>query len=132
MKLFDIETSVKVLTTSLILNCFLLLYDPRCVATSGSEVMDKLMDVLLGILDLERPDTHTINNIVIPSVDLIYCYADCLTVHESASSGALVAPAVILLKKLLLSPYETVQTSSRSFCQLNSLFIFHVPSGVFF
>ncbi|CAA6661511.1 unnamed protein product [Spirodela intermedia] len=80
--------------------------------THGSEVVDGLMEVLWGILDLERPDTQTVNNIVIPSVDLIYCYAECLTLHGSVASGCSVAAAAVLLKKLLFAPYETVQTAS--------------------
>lgn len=71
------------------------------------------MEVLWGILDFERPDTQTVNSIVIPSVDLIYCYAECLTLHGSAASGCSVAAAAVLLKKLLFAPYDTVQTASR-------------------
>ncbi|XP_020522820.1 auxin transport protein BIG [Amborella trichopoda] len=80
--------------------------------THGSGVIDGLMDVLWGILDLEQPDTQTINNIVIPSVELIYCYAECLALNGSNASAKSVAPAVLLLKKLLFAPYEAVQTSS--------------------
>ncbi|XP_078439464.1 auxin transport protein (BIG) [Wolffia australiana] len=78
----------------------------------GSEVVDGLMDVLWGILDLEKPDTETINSIVIPSVDLIYCYAECLTLHGKAAPGCSVASAVVLIKKLLFAPYEAVRTAS--------------------
>ncbi|MQL86782.1 hypothetical protein Taro_019315, partial [Colocasia esculenta] len=70
------------------------------------------MEVLWGILDLERPDTQTINNIVIPSVELIYSYAECLAVQGCTPSGCSVAAAVTLLKKLLFAPYEAVQTAS--------------------
>lgn len=78
----------------------------------GSGVVDGLMQVLWGILDLERPETQTINNIVIPAVELIYSYAECLALHGTEASGCSVAPAVALLRKLLFAPYETVQTSS--------------------
>lgn len=71
------------------------------------------MQVLWGILDLEQPDTQTINNIVIPSVELIYSYAECLALHGNNEVGRSVKPAVILLKKLLFAPYEAVQHSSR-------------------
>uniref|UniRef100_A0A6N2MZV9 Auxin transport protein BIG n=1 Tax=Salix viminalis TaxID=40686 RepID=A0A6N2MZV9_SALVM len=70
---------------------------------NGSEVVDGLMQVLWGILDLEQPDTQTLNNIVISSVELIYCYAECLTLHGKDSTGRSVAPAVLLFKKLLLA-----------------------------
>ncbi|XP_073003648.1 auxin transport protein BIG [Typha latifolia] len=80
--------------------------------THGSGVVDGLMQVLWGILDLERPETQTINSIVIPSVELIYSYAECLALHANEASGQSVAPAVALLKKLLFSPFEAVQTSS--------------------
>lgn len=79
----------------------------------GSEVVDGLMQVLWGILDIEQPDTQTMNNIVISSVELIYCYAECLALHGRDTGGRSVAPAVVLFKKLLFSPNEAVQTSSR-------------------
>lgn len=79
----------------------------------GSEVVDGLIQVLWAILDLERPETHTINSIIIPSVELIYSYAECLALQGNQTHS--VAPAVGLLKKLLFAPYEAVQTSSR-FC----------------
>lgn len=82
-------------------------------AVSGSGLVDGLMQVLWGILDLEQPDTQTINNIVIPSVELIYSYAECLALHGNDAVGHSVAPAVVLLKRLLFAPYEAVQTSSR-------------------
>lgn len=79
---------------------------------NGSEVVDGLMQVLWGILDLEQPDTQTLNNIVISSVELIYCYAECLALHGKDTTGHSVAPAVLLFKKLLFSPNEAVRTSS--------------------
>lgn len=79
----------------------------------GSGVVDGLMEVLWGILDSEQPDTQTINSVVIPSVELIYSYTECLALHGSSVSGQSVAPAVAMLKKLLFSPYEAVRTSSR-------------------
>lgn len=79
----------------------------------GSEVINGLMQVLWEILDLEQPDTQTMNNIVISSVELIYSYAECLSLHGKDTTGHLVAPAVELLKKLLFFPNEAVQASSR-------------------
>ncbi|KAF7130273.1 hypothetical protein RHSIM_Rhsim10G0059600 [Rhododendron simsii] len=81
--------------------------------TNGTEVVDGLMQVLWGILDIEQPDTQTMNNIVISSVELIYCYAECLALHGKDSGEISVAPAVSLLKKLLFSSNEAVQTSCR-------------------
>ncbi|KAJ0099623.1 hypothetical protein Patl1_21605 [Pistacia atlantica] len=78
----------------------------------GSEVMDGLMQVLWGILDLEQPDTQTMNNIVISSVELIYNYAECLSLHGKDTTVSSVAPAVELFKKLLFFPNEAVQASS--------------------
>ncbi|KAF6154728.1 hypothetical protein GIB67_035693, partial [Kingdonia uniflora] len=43
--------------------------------------IDGLMDVLWRIFDIEQPYTKTINKIFIPSVELIYCYAECLMLH---------------------------------------------------
>lgn len=80
--------------------------------TNGSEVVDRLMQVLWGILDIEQPETQTMNNIVISSVELIYCYAECLALHGTDAGSHSVAPAVSLFKKLLFSPNEAVQTSS--------------------
>ncbi|WCJ25516.1 auxin transport protein (BIG) [Euphorbia peplus] len=80
--------------------------------SNGSNVVDGLMQVLWGILEFEQPDTQTMNNIVIGSVELIYCYAECLALHGKDTIDLSVAPAVILLKKLLFSPNEAVQTSS--------------------
>lgn len=79
---------------------------------NGSEVVDGLMQVLWGILDREQPDTQTMNNIVVSSVELIYCYAECLALHGKDGGGSSVAPAVSLFKKLLFSDNEAVQTSS--------------------
>ncbi|KAL5095744.1 hypothetical protein RYX36_000071 [Vicia faba] len=80
--------------------------------TNGSEVVDALMQVLWGILDFEQPDTQTMNNIVMSAVELIYCYAECLALHGKDSGVHSVAPAVELLKKLLFSSDEAVQTAS--------------------
>ncbi|XP_017240355.1 auxin transport protein BIG isoform X1 [Daucus carota subsp. sativus] len=79
---------------------------------NGSEVVDGLMQVLWGILDVEQPETQAMNNIVISSVELIYCYAECLALHGKEAGLQSVAPAVSLFKKLLFSPNEAVQTSS--------------------
>ncbi|KAG6720767.1 hypothetical protein I3842_03G077400 [Carya illinoinensis] len=78
---------------------------------NGSEVVDGLMQVLWGILEFEQPDTQTMNNVVISSVELLYCYAECLALHGKDTVRS-VAPAVVLLKQLLFSPNEAVQTSS--------------------
>ncbi|KAJ7974259.1 auxin transport protein (BIG) [Quillaja saponaria] len=80
--------------------------------SNGSEVVDALMQVLWGILDFEQPDTQTMNNIVVSSVELIYCYAECLALHGKDTGASSVAPAVVLLKKLLFSTNEAVQTAS--------------------
>ncbi|KAJ3693241.1 hypothetical protein LUZ60_008721 [Juncus effusus] len=81
--------------------------------THGSEVVDGLMEIFWSILNLERPDTQTINSIVVPCVDLIYSYAECLaSIAEEESSTLAVAPAISLFKQLLFAPYEAVQTSS--------------------
>ncbi|KAK2986274.1 hypothetical protein RJ640_021843 [Escallonia rubra] len=80
--------------------------------TNGSEVVDGLMQVLWGILDIEHPETQTMNNIVVSSVELIYCYAECLALHGKDQGLHSVAPAVSLFKKLLFSPHEAVRTSS--------------------
>lgn len=78
----------------------------------GTELVDGLMQVFWDILDLDRPDTQMINSLVIPCVEFIYSYAECLALHANEKSGVSVAPAVALLKKLLFAPYEAVQTSS--------------------
>ncbi|EEE69254.1 hypothetical protein OsJ_28507 [Oryza sativa Japonica Group] len=80
--------------------------------THGTELVDGLMQVFWGILDLDRPDTQRINSLVVPCVEFIYSYAECLALHSNEKSGVSVAPAVALLKKLLFAPYEAVQTSS--------------------
>ncbi|XP_015696271.2 auxin transport protein BIG [Oryza brachyantha] len=80
--------------------------------THGTGLVDGLMQVFWGILDLDRPDTQTINSLVVPCVEFIYSYAECLALHSNEKSGVSVAPAVALLKKLLFAPYEAVQTSS--------------------
>ncbi|QCE12751.1 E3 ubiquitin-protein ligase UBR4 [Vigna unguiculata] len=80
--------------------------------TNGSEVVDVLMQVLWGILDFEQPDTQTMNNIVMSAVELIYCYAECLALHGKDAGVHSVAPSVVLLKKLLFSSNEAVQTAS--------------------
>ncbi|KAL8471843.1 hypothetical protein ACS0TY_029181 [Phlomoides rotata] len=80
--------------------------------SNGSDVVDGLMQVLWGILDIEQPDTQTMNNIVISSVELIYCYAECLTMHGKDVGTKSVTPAVALLKKLIFSTNEAVQTAS--------------------
>ncbi|XP_022962536.1 auxin transport protein BIG [Cucurbita moschata] len=79
---------------------------------NGSHVVDELMQILWGILDLEQPNAQTLNNIVISSVELIYCYAECLALHGPDTGRRSVAPAVVLLKKLLFSSSEAVQTAS--------------------
>ncbi|KAL9674543.1 hypothetical protein QQ045_030815 [Rhodiola kirilowii] len=78
---------------------------------NGSGVVDGLMQVLWGILDVEQLDTQTMNSIVITSVELIYCYAECLAMHGKEGESPSVAPAVSMLKKLLLSSNEAIQTS---------------------
>ncbi|XP_010525132.1 PREDICTED: auxin transport protein BIG [Tarenaya hassleriana] len=79
---------------------------------NGSEVVDSLMHVLWGILESEPLDTQTMNNIVMSSVELIYSYAECLASQGKDADMHSVAPAVRLLKKLILFPNEAVQTSS--------------------
>jgi E3 ubiquitin-protein ligase UBR4 len=79
----------------------------------GTELVEGLMQVFWGILELDRPDTQTINSLVVPCVEFIYSYAECLVLHSKEKSGVSVTPAVALLKKLLFAPYEAVQTSSR-------------------
>lgn len=76
-------------------------------------MVDKLMQVLWGILDIEQPGTQTMNNMVVSSVELIYCYAECLALHGKDVGMHSVTPAVTLLKKLIFSSNEAVQTSSR-------------------
>lgn len=74
------------------------------------------MKVLWEILTREQLDAQTINNLVIQMVDIIYGYAECLSLQHACNSGApesTVAPAVALLHKLLFAPYEPVRTSCR-------------------
>lgn len=78
-------------------------------------MVDGLMQVLWGILELEQPDTQTMNNIVMSSVELIYSYAECLASHGKDAGSHSVAPAVTILRKLLFFPNEAVKTSSRYF-----------------
>ncbi|XP_057522070.1 auxin transport protein BIG [Amaranthus tricolor] len=80
--------------------------------TNGSQVVDGLMQVLWGILEIEQPDTQTMNNIVVSAVELIYCYAECLALHAKDVGGHSVSAAVVVLKKLLFSTNEAVQTAS--------------------
>ncbi|CAN1244214.1 Auxin transport protein BIG [Linum perenne] len=87
---------------------------------NGSEVVDGLMLVLWGILDLEQPDTQTMNNIVVCAVELIYCYAECLASRCGDAGKSSVAPAVAVLKKLLFYPNEAVQSSSRYLLAISS------------
>ncbi|CAH9092629.1 unnamed protein product [Cuscuta epithymum] len=82
------------------------------IEMNGSEVVDGLMQVLWGILYIEQPDTQTMNNIVVSSVELIYCYAECLALHGKDGGRSSVAPAVSLFKKLLFSTNKAIQTSS--------------------
>ncbi|GAB2232789.1 hypothetical protein Drorol1_Dr00011846 [Drosera rotundifolia] len=79
--------------------------------TNGTQVVDGLMQVLWGILELEQPDTQTMNNIIITSVELIYSYAECLALCEK-DAGDSVSAAAVLFKKLLFYPIEAVQTAS--------------------
>ncbi|ESQ49882.1 hypothetical protein EUTSA_v10019869mg [Eutrema salsugineum] len=79
---------------------------------NGSEVVDNLMQVLWGILESEPLDTPTMNNVVMSSVELIYSYAECLASRGKDTGDHSVAPAVQLLKALILFPNESVQTSS--------------------
>lgn len=88
-----------------------MMYDELYFA--GTELVDGLMQVFWGILDLDKPDTQTINSIVVPCVEFIYSYAECLGLHSHEKTRVSVGPAVALLKKLLFAPYEAVQTSSR-------------------
>lgn len=79
----------------------------------GPSLVDGLMKVLWDILSAEQPDSETVNNLVIPCVDLIYGYAECLAIHESngIATSMCVAPAVTLFQKLLFAPYDAVRAS---------------------
>ncbi|KAL9261274.1 Auxin transport protein BIG-like protein, partial [Drosera capensis] len=79
--------------------------------TNGTQVVDGLMQVLWGILELEQPDTQTMNNLIITSVELIYSYAECLALREK-DAGDSVSAAAVLFKKLLFYPNEAIQTAS--------------------
>lgn len=78
-------------------------------------MVDGLIQVFWEILVREQLDAQGINNLVIPVVDLIYSYAECLTMHgcRAAPAETLITPAVALLRKLLFAPYEAVRTSCR-------------------
>ncbi|KAK8717695.1 hypothetical protein V6N13_044953 [Hibiscus sabdariffa] len=78
---------------------------------NGSEVVDGPMQVLWRVLDLEFPDTQTMNNIVISAVELIYSFAEFLALHGKDAGRRSVAPAVKLFITLLFFPNEAVQTS---------------------
>ncbi|KAG6555165.1 hypothetical protein Mapa_003204 [Marchantia paleacea] len=80
---------------------------------NGTTIVDELVKVLWEILIWEQLDAQTINNLVIPMVDLIYGYAECLALHASTGVAprVSVAPAVALLRQLLFSSYEAVRTS---------------------
>lgn len=87
-----------------------------CLIFSGPAVVEDLVKVLWEILTREQLDAQTINNLVIPMVDIIYGYSECLSLQQgqaSAASESVVAPAVALLRKLLFAPYEAVRTSCR-------------------
>ncbi|KAL2641590.1 hypothetical protein R1flu_009177 [Riccia fluitans] len=80
---------------------------------NGTSVVVDMVKVLWEILTWEQVDAQTINNLVIPMVDVIYGYAECLALHVTTGvpPRASVAPAVALLRQLLFSPYEAVRTS---------------------
>jgi E3 ubiquitin-protein ligase UBR4 len=73
------------------------------------------MGLLWELLTVENPDAETVNSLVLPSVDLIYGYAECLSLCAQNESRTLmsVAPAVALIKKLLFFPNEAVRASCR-------------------
>lgn len=78
--------------------------------------MEDLVKVLWEILTREQLDAQSINNLVISMVDIIYGFAECLSlqqVHDNGDPQRAVAPAVSLLRKLLFAPYEPVRTSCR-------------------
>ncbi|KAG6469695.1 hypothetical protein ZIOFF_070625 [Zingiber officinale] len=64
----------------------------------GPQVIDGLIQVLWAILYWERPETQTINSIIMLTVELIYGYAECYLALHGNQTGS-VAPAVALLKK---------------------------------
>ncbi|CAM8973962.1 unnamed protein product [Rhodiola kirilowii] len=65
----------------------------------------------MGISGCGATDTQTMNSIVITSVELIYCYAECLAMHERGVRARLLLLQFQCLKKLLLSSNEAIQTS---------------------
>jgi E3 ubiquitin-protein ligase UBR4 len=78
--------------------------------------VEDLVKVLWEILTREQLDAQSINNLVISMVDIIYGFAECLSLqqgHENGDPQRAVAPAVSLLRKLLFAPYEPVRTSCR-------------------
>ncbi|MCO5564796.1 hypothetical protein L7F22_018464 [Adiantum nelumboides] len=79
----------------------------------GPSVIEDLMKVLWELLTLELPDAETVNSLIVPSVDLIYGYAECLALRTDNGLGTpvSVAPAVTLFKKLLFAPHEIVRAS---------------------
>ena len=81
----------------------------------GSSVIEDLMRLLWELLTVEHPDAETVNNLVLPSVDLIYGYAECLALctYNVFGTSKSIAPAVELFKKLLFSPNEAVRASCR-------------------
>lgn len=84
------------------------------LAQHGTSVVEDLVKVLWEILTREQLDAQSINNLVISMVDIIYGFAECLSLqqgHENGDPQRAVAPAVSLLRKLLFAPYEPVRTS---------------------
>ncbi|XP_024381357.1 auxin transport protein BIG isoform X3 [Physcomitrium patens] len=84
------------------------------LAQHGASVVEDLEKILWEILTREQLDAQSINNLVIPMVDIIYGYAECLSlqqVHDNGNPQKTVAPAVYFLRKLLFAPYEPVRTS---------------------
>ncbi|KAI5072138.1 hypothetical protein GOP47_0012244 [Adiantum capillus-veneris] len=79
----------------------------------GPSIIEDLMKVLWELLTLDLPDADTVNCLIVPSVDLIYGYAECLALRTNNGLGTLlsVAPAVTLFKKLLFAPHEIVRAS---------------------
>jgi len=89
---------------------------------AGPSVVHGLVKVLWEILTKEQLDAQTINSLVIPMVDIIYGYAECLSLQHAGDSGVAgssVSPAVALLQKLLFAPSEPVRTSCRYYSYLS-------------
>jgi hypothetical protein len=89
---------------------------------AGPSVVHGLVKVLWEILTKEQLDAQTINSLVIPMVDIIYGYAECLSLQHAGDSGVAgssVSPAVALLQKLLFAPSEPVRTSCRYYFYLS-------------